>query len=263
MPRHRKSHPFWPEQLSKQPLIEAHDISLSIDGRSILDHVSLAISEGEILTVIGPNGAGKTSLLRILLGLTAPSSGSVSRSPGIRIGYMPQKLRINETLPLSVERFLLLAHRDRTAIRAAAAETGVAGILTQPLAAVSGGEFQRILLARALVRDPDLLVLDEPVQGVDVTGQAELYHLINEVRKRHNCAVLMISHDLHLVMASTDTVVCLNQHVCCAGHPEAVSTDPAFRQLFGSKVTDEIAVYSHHHDHVHGPHGEVIHADHG
>jgi len=249
------------DQLRNQALIQAEDVALIISGRTILEKVSLSIKEGEILTVIGPNGAGKTSLLRVLLGLSRPSGGKVTRRSGLRIGYMPQKLAINDTLPLSVERFLLLANSDRQVVEAAAAETGISALLKQPLSGVSGGEFQRILLARALLRDPQLLVLDEPVQGVDVTGQAELYHLINDIRRRHNCAVLMISHDLHLVMASTDTVVCLNQHVCCAGHPEAVSTDPAFRQLFGSKVTEEIAVYSHHHDHVHDSISEVIQAD--
>ena len=173
---------------------------------------------------------------------------------------MPQNIVLNDTMPLTVERFLQIAVRDRKRLSEAAREAGINSLLSSPVSAVSGGEFQRVLLARALLRDPHLLVLDEPVQGVDVTGQAELYHLIDEVRRRHRCAVLMISHDLHLVMAATDTVVCLNRHVCCAGHPEAVGNDPAFQQLFGSRVTKEIAVYSHHHDHAHDLHGEVIHS---
>lgn len=244
--------------MSAATLLEARELSYRIGGRLILDRISLTLKDGEILTVIGPNGAGKTSLLRLLIGLAASDEGTVWRRPGLRIGYMPQRLRVSNTLPLSVQRFLSLARRDPSAVRRTAEEVGVAALLDTPLSGVSGGEFQRILLGRALLREPQLLVLDEPVQGVDVTGQAELYALINEVRHRHHCAVLMISHDLHLVMAGTDTVLCLNRHVCCAGHPEFVSNDPAFLQLFGKQVTREIAVYTHHHDHDHGLHGEVI-----
>lgn len=248
--------------LNTETLLEARELSYRIGGRLILDQVSLALKDGEILTVIGPNGAGKTSLLRLLIGLAEPDAGSVWRRPGLRIGYMPQRLRVSATLPLSVQRFLSLAKRNPEAVRHTAEEVGVGALLNTPLAGVSGGEFQRILLARALLREPQLLVLDEPVQGVDVTGQAELYALIDEVRHRRHCAVLMISHDLHLVMAATDTVLCLNRHVCCAGHPEFVSNDPAFLQLFGKQVTREIAVYTHHHDHDHDLHGEVIeHSD--
>jgi zinc transport system ATP-binding protein len=239
-------------------VLEAKGLGFSAGGRSILDRVSLQLHDEEILTVIGPNGAGKTSLMRVLIGLAEPDQGSVWRRPGIRIGYMPQSVQINPSLPMSVKRFLCLSERNPRKVLPIAEETGVSNLLEQPLIGVSGGEFQRILLARALLRNPQLLVLDEPVQGVDVNGQVELYALINSVRARHRCAVLMISHDLHLVMAATDTVLCLNRHVCCAGKPEHVSADPAFLQLFGHRAGEAIAVYTHHHDHEHDLHGEVV-----
>jgi zinc transport system ATP-binding protein len=225
-------------------------VSLAFGRRLVLDHVSLEVRPGEIVTVVGPNGAGKTTLLRILLGLQRPSAGRVWRAPSLRIGYLPQRLAIDETLPLTVRRLLALARPSGAdAIEAALAEVGARPLAAQPVQALSGGELQRVLLARALLREPDLLVLDEPVQGVDVTGQSELYALIRRIRDRRGCGVLLVSHDLHLVMAASDEVVCLNHHVCCSGHPEAVTRHPAYRALFG----DAIAVYAHHHDHVHEP----------
>ena len=251
--------------MSRPFLLEARDVSFRAGSHLILEHVSLRLHEEEILTLIGPNGAGKTSLLKILIGLAQPSSGSVWRREGLRVGYMPQRLQIDAALPLTAGRFLQVAERDMTRVRAVASEVGVEALLKTPITAVSGGELQRLLLARALLRDPELLLLDEPVQGVDIAGQAELYALIREVRSRHRCAVLMISHDLHVVMASTDTVLCLNRHVCCAGRPEVVSNDPAYLQLFGRQAAEQIAVYTHHHDHAHDMHGNVIgeHHHHG
>jgi len=241
-------------------ILEAHDVGWQVGGEVILSGVSLTLLESEILTIIGPNGAGKTSLLRVLMGLVAPSSGHVWRRPGLRIGYMPQRLAIDPGLPLDVGRFLRLAERDPAALAATAAEVGVVGLLDKPLAAVSGGEFQRVLLARALLRKPELLVLDEPAQGVDVCGQADLYRLISEVRQRYHCGVLLVSHDLHLVMATTDTVVCLNQHICCQGHPEQVTNDPAYIALFGDQPerAAAMAIYTHHHDHQHDAQGKII-----
>ena len=244
-------------------LLEARDLQYRIGENLVLEDISLRLHDGEILTVIGPNGAGKTTLLRLLIGLATPAAGTIWRRPGLRVGYMPQKLQIDQALPLSVERFLRLTERNPQRLAAVAEEVGVSALLRRPLCGVSGGEFQRVLLARALLRGPQLLVLDEPVQGVDVNGQAELYALIDTVRHRHRCAVLMISHDLHLVMAATDTVLCLNRHVCCAGKPEVVSAHPAFLQLFGKQVSSEIAVYTHHHDHEHDLHGQVVEHPHG
>lgn len=239
-------------------LLELKHIGLRMHGNAILENVSLSVRRGEVVTLIGPNGAGKTSLVRIVLGLLKADAGSVTREPRLRIGYMPQKLEIDASLPLTVLRFLLLAPgATRTQALAALEDVAARHLGDRPLQQVSGGELQRVLLARALLRQPDLLVLDEPVQGVDVNGQAELYQLINRLRDRYGCGVLMVSHDLHLVMATTNTVVCINRHVCCSGHPEQVSTDPAFLALFGERAS-ALAVYSHHHDHAHGLHGEIV-----
>jgi zinc transport system ATP-binding protein len=241
------------------PLVKATGIDVSLGGRTILDRVDLSVSRGQVVTLIGPNGAGKTTLVRVMLGLLKPDAGRVERMRGITIGYMPQKLQVPENLPLTVQRFLRLAcDKEAAACEQVIEELGIAHLLRQPMQNLSGGEHQRVLLARALLREPDLLVLDEPVQGVDVTGQSELYALIGRIRDKYHCGVLMISHDLHLVMATTDDVLCLNGHVCCSGHPESVSRHPAYLELFGSKVADNLAVYTHHHDHDHDIHGNII-----
>ena len=213
---------------------------------------------GSLFILAAPSGAGKTTLVRVVLGLLRPSQGSVWRQSRLRIGYMPQKLSVEATLPLSVLRFLcLVAGVGRAEAEAALAEVGAEQVLNSPLQAISGGELQRVLLARALLRKPQLLVLDEPVQGVDVAGQAELYRLIGRLRERYGCGVLMVSHDLHLVMSATDQVICLNRHICCSGHPEQVGADPAFHALFGQDARS-LAVYQHHHDHQHDLHGGVV-----
>ena len=243
-------------------LIRLQDIRVGFGGQAVLQDVQLSVKPGEIVTLIGPNGAGKTTLVRAVLGLLKPDSGTVWRTPKLRIGYMPQKLQVDATLPLSVLRFLrLVPGVDRPRALAALEEVGAPQVLDSPLQSISGGELQRVLLARALLREPELLVLDEPVQGVDVAGQAELYSLITRLRDRHGCGVLMVSHDLHLVMSTTDQVVCLNRHVCCSGHPEQVSSDPAFVELFG-KNAQSLAIYHHHHDHAHDLHGAVVDTPH-
>jgi zinc transport system ATP-binding protein len=246
------------ETTTNPPLIQARDIAVSFNGRQVLQQVSVTIRSGEIVTLIGPNGAGKSTLVRVLLGLTQADSGSIERQRKLRIGYMPQKLHIDANLPITVQRFLRLAGARNNAIASALREVGIPHLGQSPLQTISGGELQRVLLARALLRDPQLLVLDEPVQGVDIAGQTELYELIAAIRDRHHCGVLMVSHDLHLVMAKTDTVICLNHHVCCHGHPEQVSTDPAYLELFGARHSQALAVYQHDHDHDHDIHGDVI-----
>jgi zinc transport system ATP-binding protein len=202
-------------------------------------------------------------LLRVLLGLAGADAGTVERQSGLVVGYMPQKFAVDDNLPLRVGRFVGLAGRfSRAEIEAALDEVGVAARIDAPVQGLSGGEFQRVLLARALLRRPQLLVLDEPAQGVDVIGQDALYDLVADVRDRHRCGVLLVSHDLHLVMARSDRVLCLNGHVCCTGRPEAIGKDPAFAELFGARAGESLALYRHRHDHVHDAHDHARHAHH-
>ncbi len=241
------------------PLIAGEDLSYGRNHKLIVDGVNITLRPAEITTVIGPNGAGKTTLLKLLLGLLPPTAGRVVRRPGLRIGYLPQRLHLDPVLPLTVARLMTLTVRkDRGRMSAALAETGVAHLVDAPVQALSGGELQRVLLARALLAEPDLLVLDEPVQGVDYAGEAEMYELIGELRHRRGCGVVMVSHDLHVVMAATDHVLCLNRHVCCAGTAEAVGRDPNYARLFGPRAAEALAVYTHHHNHKHTPSGELV-----
>lgn len=238
------------------PLLELVKIRKTFADRVVLDAVDLTVAPGEIVTLIGPNGAGKSTLARLALGLVKPDGGTIRRRPGLRIGYMPQKVQVDRLMPLSAERFLhLRPGAERAAVRQCLARVGLSGHGDTPVQGLSGGEFQRLMLARALLGRPELLVLDEPVQGVDVGGQAALYRLIGDVRRETGCAILMVSHDLHLVMSSTDRVICLNRHVCCAGEPMAVRQDPAYRALFGTDA-DVLALYTHNpgHDHRHHHH---------
>lgn len=210
------------------------------------------LHERKIVTIIGPNGSGKTTLLKLLLGLETADQGTVNRKPGLKVGYVPQQVVIDPILPVTVEWFLCLsAGKNAHELAKLAQETGITHTLKQSIHSVSGGEMQRVLLARALLCRPELLVLDEPAQGVDVTGQALLYDLIASINRSHGCAVLMVSHDLHMVMSATDHVICLNHHVCCSGHPHSVRDDPAFASLFGKHVAESLAIYTHHHDHTH------------
>jgi zinc transport system ATP-binding protein len=233
-------------------LIEAEDLGFADGRRSILHHVDLMIEPSEIVTVVGPNGSGKTTLLRLLIGSLAPSTGRVQRRRDLRIGYAPQRLALDRTLPLTVDRFLSLGERATRSEREAALDkVGVPCLGNAQMIDLSGGELQRALLARALLRRPNLLVLDEPTQGLDQPGEAAFYRLIESVRGETGCAVLMVSHDLHVVMSASDRVICLNGHICCQGAPTNVLDHPEYRRLFGRGTEGALALYRHEHDHRH------------
>lgn len=241
-----------------EPLVVLDRVSVAFNNQPVVDQVSLSVNRGDILSIIGPNGAGKTTLIKAVLGIQAITSGTIRLARGVTIGYVPQHLQLQNTLPLSVRRFMSLTGLNETACKEALTQTGIGHLYQASVHHLSGGEMQRLLLARALVRQPDLLVLDEPAQGVDINGQAALYDLIRDVRDNLHCGVIMISHDLHLVMAATDRVICLNQHVCCSGFPADISHDPAFIETFGKPVAESLAVYHHHHNHSHDLHGDVM-----
>lgn len=233
-------------------LVIAEKLQVQLGQKIILTDVDLTVRRGEIVTLIGPNGAGKSTLVKTVLGLIKPKQGTLQLRKGIRMGYMPQGLTIEPYMPLTVQRFLqLVGKMNQSAIENVMEELAITHLKFTPMQSLSGGERQRVLLARALLRKPDLLVLDEPIQGVDITGQEELYRLIMHIRQVHHCGILMVSHDLHLVMAGTDSVICLNKHVCCSGSPATVSQHPEFLNLFGVHKTLGLAVYTHQHNHQH------------
>jgi zinc transport system ATP-binding protein len=233
-------------------LIAARGMSVRYGAEVALARVDLAIEPGEIVTIVGPNGSGKSTLLRALIGSVPVAEGKVTRQPGLRIGYVPQRLALDDRMPMTVGRFLSLPERRRPAeTEAALARVGVAGGAGRQMADLSGGQFQRVLLARALLARPDILILDEPTQGLDQPGAAAFYRLIEEVRAETGAAVLMVSHDLHVVMSASDRVICLNGHVCCEGTPMVVSAAPEYRALFGVGTGGALALYRHDHDHGH------------
>jgi zinc transport system ATP-binding protein len=234
------------------PLIEARGLGFARGGQRILHDIDLAIRPGEIVTLVGPNGSGKSSLLKLLVGAMPPDEGTLIRAPGLRIGYVPQRLAVDHTMPMTVDRFLALTGAGAAGRRKALARVGVPDLGSRQLVDLSGGQFQRALLAQALLRQPTLLVLDEAAQGLDQPGVARFYGLIADLRREIGCAVLMVSHDLHVVMAASDRVICLNGHICCQGAPLVVSAAPEYRALFGFGTEGALALYRHHHDHSHG-----------
>lgn len=233
-------------------LVDITGLTVQLGGNTVLDHVDLHIDAGEIVTIVGPNGSGKSTLLRAIIGAVPPSSGSVTQKPGLRLGYVPQKLHMDPTLPMTVRRFLDLPRRvGDDAACAALAEAGAGALAGRQMSRLSGGQFQRVLLARALLSRPELLILDEATQGLDQPGSAAFYQKIAEVRDHLGCAVLMVSHELHVVMAASDRVICLNGHVCCQGEPEHVASAPEYRALFGTGTGGALALYRHEHGHRH------------
>ncbi len=233
-------------------LLAAKGIGVRYGGHEVLHNVSLTLEPAEIVTIVGPNGSGKSTLLQVLIGALKPQSGQVTRAPGLRIGYVPQKLHVDPTLPLTVRRFLDLPRRVSATDAAEALDNaGVPGLADQQMASLSGGQFQRVLLARAILGKPQVLMLDEATQGLDQPGSAAFYRQIEALRTRLGCAVLMVSHELHVVMSASDRVICLNGHVCCEGTPEVVSAAPAYRELFGTGTGGALALYRHDHDHAH------------
>jgi zinc transport system ATP-binding protein len=247
-------------------LIEAKGITVSHGSVTALDNVSLSVQAGEIVTIVGPNGSGKTTLVRALIGALTVTKGQITRKEGLRVGYVPQKLAIDPTMPITVERFLRLPKRfAKDAIETALEKAGAQGWGARQMSALSGGHFQRILLARALLEEPELLILDEATQGLDQPGSAAFYRQIEQLRSEMGCSVLMVSHELHVVMSASDRVICLNGHVCCHGTPAIVASAPEYRALFGSGTQGALALYRHDHDHHHGhdhPHEHDEHCDH-
>lgn len=247
--------------MSQMLLAQMQGVGLSLNERLIVHDIDFDVHKGETLTLIGPNGAGKSTVVKLLLGLMQPTQGKVWRKKALKIGYVPQRFKVDQLMPLTVDRFVCLGLKGITPVQVenTLKEVGVPHLCKQGLQALSGGEMQRVLLARALLNQPELLVLDEPGQGVDVLGLSELYQLLADLKKHHHYAVVMVSHDLHLVMNSTDRVLCLNQHICCSGHPEAVTAHPEYLQLFGKQEDiSGLAVYTHNHDHQHLIQGDVV-----
>lgn len=241
-----------------QPIVSIKNVFVNFNQQNILNNISFDIKMGKIITLLGPNGAGKSTLVKLVLGLITPTQGNITWKKNLTIGYVPQNLQLDRTLPLSVKRFMKLNENvDDFSIEKILHRVNASRLLNKTMHQLSGGEMQRVLLAQALIKRPELLILDEPTQGVDVNGQIALYNLIANAKNEFNCAVLMVSHDLHLVMAKTDEVICLNKHICCSGTPALVSNDPEFIALFGQNAANQFAIYKHHHSQQRSYQGKI------
>ena len=242
---------------NKKTLIKLENASVEKNKKILVKHISLEVKQGEIVTLIGPNGSGKTTTAKMALGINKNFEGNVQRYTN-QIGYVPQKVKIDWTLPIRVNDFMQLTSKiNPEEINEALDFTGVDHLKNKNLNELSGGEFQRILIARAIAKKPELLVLDEPVQGVDFKGEISLYDLIRSISKKTNCGILLISHDLHVVMSATDYVVCLNGHICCSGTPKKVANSDQYRELFGDRASTILSIYEHNHDHSHSADGTI------
>ena len=245
------------KNLDKKILVQLENVGVFQNNKWLVEDVSLNVEKGKIVTLIGPNGSGKTTTAKIALGIHKNIKGKVKKFTD-KIGYVPQKISIDWTLPIRVTDFMQLTHNlNENEIENALNLTGVKNLKNNDLRNLSGGEFQRVLIARAISKKPDLLVLDEPVQGVDFKGEIALYELIKSISDKINCGILLISHDLHVVMTATDYVVCLNGHVCCSGSPSSVAKNKEYQKLFGDRASTILSVYEHRHDHTHSPDGTV------
>ena len=232
-------------------LIEISKLEVKYGSKKVLQNINLSLNANEIVTIVGPNGSGKTTLFKAIIGSVPLSKGKISIKPNLRIGYVPQQLKVDQTLPITVERFLKLATRNNNDIEKMIAFFGSENIFREQINSLSGGQMQRVLLARALVNEPEILLLDEATRGLDQPGIAAFYRKIENISKETNCAILMISHDLHVVMSASDRVICINGHICCQGTPENVATSPEYQTLFGSNIDGSFALYRHKHDHNH------------
>ena len=232
-------------------LIDISKLEVKYGSKKVLQNINLSLNANEIVTIVGPNGSGKTTLFKAIIGSVPLSKGKISIKPNLRIGYVPQQLKVDQTLPITVERFLKLATRNNNDIEKMIAFFGSENIFREQINSLSGGQMQRVLLARALVNEPEILLLDEATRGLDQPGIAAFYRKIENISKETNCAVLMISHDLHVVMRASDRVICVNGHICCQGTPENVATSPEYQTLFGSNIDGSFALYRHKHDHNH------------
>ena len=233
-------------------LITVENLSVKYGTNFVLKKINLEIKSGEIVTIVGPNGSGKTSLIKAIIGAVQPADGKINLKSNLKIGYIPQRLNFDTTLPITVKRFMTLTEKvDKNTYISALETAGVPQILKSQMSSLSGGQFQRVLLARALIGAPEILILDEATQGLDQPGSAAFYRQIEQVRQNTGCAVLMISHDLHVVMSTSDRVICLNGHVCCEGTPSAVVSTPEYQELFGAGTEGALALYRHDHDHIH------------
>jgi len=233
-------------------LISAKNVSVLKNQKSILENIDIQINKKDFITIVGPNGAGKTMLLKCLMGFYKPTSGMIERKEKLKIGYMPQSINVINTMPITVKDFITVKKKyDDVSLHKVITEVNLGEIVNKQLSVLSGGEMQRVLLARSLLNNPDLLILDEPAQNLDISGQLNFYKLIQEIYSKRDISILMISHDLHLVMVSTKKVLCLYKHICCSGAPQQIAKDPEFLSMFGKDMANMMSIYQHSHDHDH------------